>query len=46
MMRQPQNAAILTQAVFLNQLFAQKAFSWTAVMMDLENRVCPPASRS
>ena len=36
MMRQPQNAAILTQAVFLNQLFAEKAFSWTAIMMDLE----------
>jgi type IV pilus assembly protein PilN len=36
MMRQPQNAAVLTQADFLNQLFARKAFSWTAVMMDLE----------
>jgi len=36
MMRQPQNAVVLTQAAFLNQLFAQKAFSWTAVMMDLE----------
>src|SRR5277367_6999392 len=36
MMRQPQNAAVLTQAVFLNQLFARKAFSWTAIMMDLE----------
>jgi type IV pilus assembly protein PilN len=36
-MRQPQNAAVLTQAQFLNQLFASKAFSWTAVMMDLEN---------
>ena len=36
LMRQPQNAAVLTQATFLNQLFAQKAFSWTAVMMDLE----------
>jgi type IV pilus assembly protein PilN len=36
MMRQPQNAAVLTQAAFLNRLFAQKAFSWTAVMMDLE----------
>jgi type IV pilus assembly protein PilN len=36
MMRQPQNAAVLTQAEFLNQLFARKAFSWTAVMMDLE----------
>src|ERR1700678_3366174 len=36
-MRQPQNAAVLEQAQFLNGLFAQKAFSWTAVMMDLEN---------
>lgn len=36
MMRQPQNAAVLTQAEFLNQLFARKAFSWTAIMMDLE----------
>jgi type IV pilus assembly protein PilN len=36
MMRQPQNAAVLTQAEFLNQLYARKAFSWTAVMMDLE----------
>ncbi|AXC14965.1 putative secretion system W transmembrane protein 1 [Acidisarcina polymorpha] len=36
MMQQPQNAAVLTQAAFLNQLFARKAFSWTAVMMDLE----------
>jgi type IV pilus assembly protein PilN len=37
MMRQPPNAAVLTQSVFLNQLFARKAFSWTAIMMDLEN---------
>jgi type IV pilus assembly protein PilN len=36
-MREPQNAAVLTQAQFLNELFASKAFSWTAVMMDLEN---------
>jgi type IV pilus assembly protein PilN len=36
-MREPQNAAVLSQSQFLNQLFAQKAFSWTAVMMDLEN---------
>jgi type IV pilus assembly protein PilN len=36
MMRQPQNEAVLTQAAFLNQLFARKSFSWTAVMMDLE----------
>jgi type IV pilus assembly protein PilN len=36
MMQQPKNAAVLTQAVFLNQLFARKAFSWTAIMMDLE----------
>lgn len=35
-MREPQNAAVLTQSQFLNQLFASKAFSWTAVMMDLE----------
>jgi type IV pilus assembly protein PilN len=36
-MREPKNAAVLSQAQFLNQVFAQKAFSWTAVMMDLEN---------
>ena len=36
-MRQPQNASVLTQSQFLNQMFAEKAFSWTAVMMDLEN---------
>jgi type IV pilus assembly protein PilN len=36
-MREPQNAVVLSQSQFLNQLFAAKAFSWTAVMMDLEN---------
>jgi type IV pilus assembly protein PilN len=36
-MREPKNAAILSQSQFLNELFARKAFSWTAVMMDLEN---------
>ena len=36
-MKEPKNAAILSQSQFLNQLFAWKAFSWTAVMMDLEN---------
>ncbi len=36
-MREPQNAAVLRQSRFLNQLFQRKAFSWTAVMMDLEN---------
>jgi type IV pilus assembly protein PilN len=36
-MRQPQNAAVLRQSQFLNEVFARKAFSWTAVMMDLEN---------
>ena len=36
-MREPQNATVLSQSQFLNQLFASKAFSWTAVMMDLEN---------
>lgn len=37
MMGQPQNEAVLSQSEFLNQLFARKAFSWTAVMMDLED---------
>jgi type IV pilus assembly protein PilN len=36
-MRQPQNAAVLQQSEFLNQLFEQKSFSWTAAMMDLED---------
>lgn len=40
-MGQPQNAAVLEQSEFLNQLFRRKAFSWTAVMMDLET-VLPP----
>jgi type IV pilus assembly protein PilN len=35
-MRQPQNAAVLARAKFLNSLFASKSFSWTSVMMDLE----------
>ena len=39
-MRQPQNMAVLERSRFLNALFAQKSFSWTAVMMDLE-RVLP-----
>jgi type IV pilus assembly protein PilN len=39
-MREPKNAAVLDQAQFLNDLFQHKAFSWTAVMMDLE-RVLP-----
>jgi type IV pilus assembly protein PilN len=36
LMRQPKNAAVLTQADFLNSLFHKKAFSWTATMTDLE----------
>lgn len=36
-MRQPGNAAVLDRAHFLNALFLRKSFSWTAVMMDLEN---------
>lgn len=36
LMREPQNAAVLTQADYLNGLFRQKAFSWTATMTDLE----------
>jgi len=39
-MKQPQNRAVLERAQFLNELFAKKGFSWTAVMMDLE-RVLP-----
>lgn len=40
-MRQPANAAVLDRAHFLNALFLQKSFSWTAVLMDLE-QVLPP----
>ena len=36
-MHQPQNVSVLSRSQFLNALFAQKSFSWTAVMMDLEN---------
>lgn len=36
MMRQPDNAQVLDQAGNLNQLFDQKAFSWTLAMEDLE----------
>lgn len=36
-MRKPQNAEVLSRSQFLNALFTRKAFSWTAVMMDLEN---------
>ena len=39
-MQQPANAKVLTQAQFLNQLFEEKSFSWTAAMEDLE-RVLP-----
>jgi type IV pilus assembly protein PilN len=35
-MREPDNAAVLARAHFLNALFLRKSFSWTAVMMDLE----------
>lgn len=41
LMSQPENAAVLTQADFLNGLFRKKAFSWTATMTDLET-VLPP----
>ncbi len=39
-MRQPGNQAVLERSRFLNDVFARKSFSWTAVMMDLE-RVLP-----
>ena len=35
-MRQPENRGVLERSQFLNALFAEKSFSWTAVMMDLE----------
>ena len=35
-MQQPANSKVLTQAQFLNQLFDEKSFSWTAAMEDLE----------
>lgn len=40
LMKQPENAAVLTGAENLNQLIDQKAFSWTLAMEDLE-RVLP-----
>jgi type IV pilus assembly protein PilN len=36
-MRQPDNQAVLERSQFLNSVFQRKSFSWTAVMMDLEN---------
>ena len=36
LMRQPDNAQVLTQADALNKLFDEKAFSWTLAMEDLE----------
>jgi type IV pilus assembly protein PilN len=36
-MMEPQNRAVLDRSKFLNGLFESKSFSWTAVMMDLEN---------
>ncbi len=35
-MLQPENSGVLDRAKFLNALFASKSFSWTSVMMDLE----------
>lgn len=36
MMQQPDNAALVSQVDMLNQLFAQKSFSWTLAMENLE----------
>ena len=36
-LRQGPNAQVLSRAHFLNTVFLRKSFSWTAVMMDLEN---------
>ena len=38
-MRLPENQGVLARSQFLNTLFAEKAFSWTGVMMDLEHVV-------
>jgi type IV pilus assembly protein PilN len=35
-MKHPENRDVLERAQFLNTVFAEKAFSWTSVMMDLE----------
>src|SRR6185437_6604772 len=36
MMQQPDNASLLKQAAALNQIFDEKAFSWTLAMENLE----------
>ncbi len=36
LLQQPDNAGLLSQVDFLNELFRRKAFSWTATMADLE----------
>jgi type IV pilus assembly protein PilN len=36
LMQRPENAGVLAQAEFLNDLFRRKSFSWTATMSDLE----------
>jgi type IV pilus assembly protein PilN len=36
LMREPQNAATLERAQFLNDQFTLKSFSWTTALMDLE----------
>jgi type IV pilus assembly protein PilN len=36
MMEQPDNASLLRQAAMLNQIFDEKAFSWTLAMENLE----------
>jgi type IV pilus assembly protein PilN len=36
MMQQPDNAELVSQVEMLNQLFAQKSFSWTLAMENLE----------
>lgn len=38
-LRQPQNAEVFEQSVFLNTLLARKAISWTRIFSDLESVV-------
>ena len=44
LLRQPVNADVLDRSIFLNQLLARKAVSWTRIFGDLE-KVTPPNVR-
>ncbi len=46
LMQRPENAKVLDQTDGLNQLFDEKAFSWTVVMQDLETVMPGPVELS